>query len=159
MREGFEAEVSFLYMLLPDWSHPSTTPPPPPWLFEPAAPARSPAEPRGADHLLDVFSTLVVDEDDDGVDVHVVQPLNGVGGDVQETVPILRGIKSECQGQAWGSGPSGDTSYLSLSPMGPTLTSHYSILLHKRTHKVLPMNGKARPSFMITRDKLWGMLP
>lgn len=41
---------------------------------------------------------------------------------------------------------------------GP-LTSHYSILLHKRTHKVLPMNKKARPSFMkITGDKSWGML-
>lgn len=90
MREGFEAEVSFLYMLFPDWSHSSATPPPP-WLFEPAATARPPAEPRGADHLLDVFSALVVDEDDDRVDVHMVQPLDGVGSDVQETVPILRG--------------------------------------------------------------------
>lgn len=94
--------------------------PPPPWLFEPAAPARPPAEPRVADHLLDVFSALVVDEDDDGVDVHMVQPLNGVGGDVQETVPILKGMKNEYQGGRGGSGSSGDTSHLSLSPTGPT---------------------------------------
>ena len=66
---------------------------PPPHGFEPAAhPQQGPKpSPGGACHLLDVFGALVVDEDDDGVDVHVVQPLNGVGGDVQETVPVLRG--------------------------------------------------------------------
>lgn len=52
-------------------------------------------------HLLDVFGALVVDEDDDGVDVHVVQPLDGMGGDVQQTVPVLRGeAENERQGQA-----------------------------------------------------------
>lgn len=53
-------------------------------------PQQGPQRPRGASHLLDVLSTLVVDEDDNGVDVHVVQPLDGVGGDIQETVPVLR---------------------------------------------------------------------
>lgn len=81
-----------------------------------------------------MFSALVVDEDDDGVDVHMVQPLDGVGGDVQETVPILRRMKNECQGWAWESGPSGDTSHLSLSLMDPSphTTLSYSINEHIR---------------------------
>lgn len=47
---------------------------PPPHGFEPAAPPQQGPKPspRGACHLLDVFGALVVDEDDDGVDVHVV---------------------------------------------------------------------------------------
>lgn len=58
---------------------------------------QSPPSP-GARHLLDVFGALVVDEDDNGVDVHVVQPLDGMGGDVQETVPVLKGMMNEESG-------------------------------------------------------------
>lgn len=36
-----------------------------------------------------------MDEDDDGVDMHVVQPLDGMGGDVQETVPVLKGVRGQ----------------------------------------------------------------
>lgn len=39
--------------------------------------------------FLDVLGALVADEDDNGVDVHVVQPLDGMRGDVQKTVPVL----------------------------------------------------------------------
>lgn len=56
-----------------------------------AVPASSPppagSRPR---HLLDLLGTLVADEDNNGVDVHVVQPFNGVRGDVQKTVPVLK---------------------------------------------------------------------
>lgn len=57
---------------------------------------------------------------------------------------------------------------LALLGTPPTLLCHrrvppspYTtlIFLYKQTHKALPMNEKARPSFMkITRDKLWGIL-
>lgn len=61
----------------------------------PPASIPSPPSPRGPSHLLDVFGALVVDEDDDGVDMHVVQPLDGMGGDVQETVPVLKGVRGQ----------------------------------------------------------------
>lgn len=46
--------------------------------------------PHRARHPLDVLGALVADEDDNGVDVHMVQPLYGVRCDVQKTVPVLR---------------------------------------------------------------------
>lgn len=39
--------------------------------------------------LFDVLGALVADEDDNGVDVHMMQPLNGMRADVQKTVPVL----------------------------------------------------------------------
>lgn len=93
-------------------------------------PSKAPTRPRLAGHLLDVFGALVVDEEDNGIDVHVVQPLDGVGGDVQETVPVLRGEGG--RGSAWGQAgvggagpqkhgqPSEDISRLSLPLLGPT---------------------------------------
>lgn len=63
--------------------------PPPPTPQQPSKAQPSPS------HLLDVFGALVVDEDDDGVDVHVVEPLDGVGADIQQAVPVLTGTDSE----------------------------------------------------------------
>lgn len=95
--------------------------PPPPWCLS-QGPA--PGEPRGAGHLLDVFGALVVDEDDDGVDVHVVQPLDGVRADVQETVPVLKGARDQ-------SGPGGGPRDAgALPPVGPPLP-HCSTSLHQ----------------------------
>lgn len=54
-----------------------------------------------------------MDEDDDGVDMHVVQPLDGMGGDIQETVPVLKGV---CGQSGPGDGPK-DTG--ALPRMGP----------------------------------------
>lgn len=53
-------------------------------------------EPNGARHPLDVLGALVSDEDDNGVDVHMVQPLDGMRGDIQKTVPVLRDNGVEC---------------------------------------------------------------
>lgn len=75
-----------------------------------------------------MFGALVVDEDDDRVDVHVVQPLDGMGGDVQEAVPVLRG-RGRRMSAGTGTGvagphkhcsPSEDTSSLSLPPLTHT---------------------------------------
>lgn len=99
-------------------------------------PARPRAGPRSP-HLLDVLGALVVDEDDNGVDVHVVQPLDGMGGDVQQTVPVLRGAaESKRRGQAWGPGLGNTAALLgtlplSLPPMGPTCPLTGASSLHK----------------------------
>ena len=53
-------------------------------------PSKAGPSPGGAGHPLDVLGALVVDEDDDGVDVHMVQSLDGVRGNVQEAVPVLQ---------------------------------------------------------------------
>lgn len=91
MRQGFKKDSHSCpgRLFQGPWAHLFL--PPLPHSFEPAAhPQQDPRlSPQGACHLLDVFGALIVDEDDDGVDVHVVQPLDGVGGDVQETVPVL----------------------------------------------------------------------
>lgn len=102
-------------------SHPST-PTPTALVPEPAAPPA--ASPRGAGHLLDVFGALVVDEDDDGVDMQVVQPFDGVRADVQETVPVLKGARDQ---SGPGAGPR-DTG--ALPPTGPPLP-HCSTSLHQ----------------------------
>lgn len=65
----------------------------------PPTPSKAGPSPQGAGHPLDVLGALVVDEDDDGVDVHVVQSLDGVRGDVQETVPVLQGGRGEHPGR------------------------------------------------------------
>lgn len=51
----------------------------------------------GSLRLLDVFNALVVDEDDDGVDVHAVQPLDGVGAvsPQKETVDVTTVVTSK----------------------------------------------------------------
>lgn len=86
--------------------------------FEPAAHAQHGlGRARRAWHLLDVLGALVVDEDDDRVDVHVVQPLDGVGGDVQEAVPVLRGGGGGAPGRG-RAGPQGPS--LRLPRRGPT---------------------------------------
>ena len=56
----------------------------------PPMPSKAGPSPGGAGHPLDVLGALVVDEDDDGVDVHMVQSLDGVRGNVQEAVPVLQ---------------------------------------------------------------------
>lgn len=52
-----------------------------------------------------MLGALVADEDNDGVDVHVVQPLDGVGADVQQAMPVL-GDSGMSPGPGLGTAPS-----------------------------------------------------